>query len=238
MDYSPPGSSIHGDSPGRILEWVAMPSSRGIFPTQWLNPGVPHCKQILYCLSNQGSLRILEWVAYPFFRGSSWPKNRTGVSCTADSLPAELPGKPLASLGHPQSGALGTSGCSRVHHPRTLYPRTLSPCRASSPLEDFLVLEEQASEFNTKSCFLKGKWPGRPASTWHRGESWPWPGLSRSYPWAQKWCGANITSTDSYDCPFSRLLLWTHPLSYQHIPLLLNSMELQNNRRKEWFIND
>ena len=28
-DYSPPGSSVHGDSPGRSIEWVAMPSSRG-----------------------------------------------------------------------------------------------------------------------------------------------------------------------------------------------------------------
>ena len=27
--------------------------------------------------------RILEWVAYPFSRGSSWPKNRTGVFCIA-----------------------------------------------------------------------------------------------------------------------------------------------------------
>ena len=29
MDYSPPGSSIHGDSPSKKTEWVAMPSSRG-----------------------------------------------------------------------------------------------------------------------------------------------------------------------------------------------------------------
>ena len=28
MDYSTPGSSVHRDSPARILEWVAMPSSR------------------------------------------------------------------------------------------------------------------------------------------------------------------------------------------------------------------
>ena len=28
MDYSPPGSSIHGISLERILEWVALPSSR------------------------------------------------------------------------------------------------------------------------------------------------------------------------------------------------------------------
>ena len=29
----------------------------------------------------QGSPRTLEWVAYPFSRGSSWPRNWTGVSC-------------------------------------------------------------------------------------------------------------------------------------------------------------
>ena len=27
--------------------------------------------------------RILEWVACPFSRGSSWPRNRTGISCIA-----------------------------------------------------------------------------------------------------------------------------------------------------------
>ena len=29
MDYSPPGSSVYGILQARILEWVAMPSSRG-----------------------------------------------------------------------------------------------------------------------------------------------------------------------------------------------------------------
>ena len=29
MDCSWPGSSLHGDSPGKNTEWVAMPSSRG-----------------------------------------------------------------------------------------------------------------------------------------------------------------------------------------------------------------
>ena len=29
MDHSPPGSSVHGVLQARILEWVAMPSSRG-----------------------------------------------------------------------------------------------------------------------------------------------------------------------------------------------------------------
>ena len=35
MDYSPPGSSVRGTLPARILEWVALP--QGIFSTQGLN---------------------------------------------------------------------------------------------------------------------------------------------------------------------------------------------------------
>ena len=44
---------------------------------------LPHCRWILYQLSHQGNPRILEWVAYPFSRGSSWPRNWTGISCIA-----------------------------------------------------------------------------------------------------------------------------------------------------------
>ena len=29
MDYSPPGSSVHGILQARILEWIAIPFSRG-----------------------------------------------------------------------------------------------------------------------------------------------------------------------------------------------------------------
>ena len=35
---------------------------QGIFPTQGSNPGLLHCRQILYQLSHQGSPRILEWI--------------------------------------------------------------------------------------------------------------------------------------------------------------------------------
>ena len=37
MGYSSPGSSVHGILKAIILEWVAMPFSRGIFLTQGLN---------------------------------------------------------------------------------------------------------------------------------------------------------------------------------------------------------
>ena len=56
---------------------------QGIFPTQGSNPGLPHCKQILYQMSHKGCLKILGWVAYPFSSSSSRPRNQTEVSCIA-----------------------------------------------------------------------------------------------------------------------------------------------------------
>ena len=52
-------------------------------PTQGLNLGLPHCRQILYQQSQKGSPKILEWVAYPFSSRSSWPRNWIRVSCIA-----------------------------------------------------------------------------------------------------------------------------------------------------------
>ena len=83
MDCSPPGSSVHGDSPGKNTGVGCYALIQGIFPTQGSNPSLPPCRRILYGLSNQGSPRILEWVAYPFPRGSSQPRNWTRVSCIA-----------------------------------------------------------------------------------------------------------------------------------------------------------
>ena len=62
MDHSPPGSSVHGILQTRILEWVAMLSSRG----------------------------------------SSWPRDRTCISCifcfAGEFFTAEPLGKPLLDL--------------------------------------------------------------------------------------------------------------------------------------------
>ena len=78
-------SAVHGILQASIQEWVTS-LLLGIFPAQGLNPGLPHCRQILYQLSHQGSPRILEWTVCPFCSGSSWPRNQTRVSCMAGWL--------------------------------------------------------------------------------------------------------------------------------------------------------
>ena len=91
MDYT-----IHGILQARILEWVAIPFYRGIFPIQGLNPGLPHYRWILYELSHQWNSRILEWVTYHFSSRYSRPRNRVrGPLLQADYLPAELLGRPI-----------------------------------------------------------------------------------------------------------------------------------------------
>ena len=55
MDWSPPGSCVHGFS--RQEYWSGCHSLfQGIFPIQRLNPGLPYYRQSLYHLSLQGSL--------------------------------------------------------------------------------------------------------------------------------------------------------------------------------------
>ena len=57
-DCSPPSASVHGILQARILEWVATPSSKDLLTEGW-NPGLLHCRQILYQLSYEGSPEIL-----------------------------------------------------------------------------------------------------------------------------------------------------------------------------------
>ena len=90
MGCSPPCSSVHGNSPDKNTRVGCCALLQGIFPFQRLNPGLLHCRWILYRLSHQGSPRILEWVADPISRGSSQPGNRTGFCwLQVDSLPDE-----------------------------------------------------------------------------------------------------------------------------------------------------
>ena len=48
------------NSPGQNTGVGSLSLLQGIVPTQGLNPGLPHCRQILYQLSHKGSPGILE----------------------------------------------------------------------------------------------------------------------------------------------------------------------------------
>ena len=63
------------DSSGQNAGVGCLSLLQGIFPTQGSNPGLLHCRWILYQLSHEGSTRILEWVTYAFSNGSSQPRN-------------------------------------------------------------------------------------------------------------------------------------------------------------------
>ena len=60
MDCSLSGSSDHRDSPGKNTAVGCHALLQGIFPTQGSNPGLQHCRRILYILSHKGSPQILE----------------------------------------------------------------------------------------------------------------------------------------------------------------------------------
>ena len=101
MDCSPPGSSVHGDYPSKSTGVGCNALIQRIFPTQGSNSGLLYCRQIFYSLRHQGRPGILEWVAYPFVGGLPDPEIELGSpALQADSLPAELLGKPRTHHTH------------------------------------------------------------------------------------------------------------------------------------------
>ena len=74
------------NSPGQNTGVGSCSLLQGICLTQGLNAGLPHCRQILYQLSHQGSPSMLEWIAHPFSSESYWPRNWTRVSCLTGRL--------------------------------------------------------------------------------------------------------------------------------------------------------
>ena len=66
MDCSLPGSSVYGDSSGKNTGVGCYALLQGIFPTQGLNPGLPHCRRILYRLSHQGNPSFIPTLYLPF----------------------------------------------------------------------------------------------------------------------------------------------------------------------------
>ena len=106
-----PGGPVVKNPPSNAGDevWCLVKKLRSHMPA-WLLKSLQSCTILfdpLDCslpfFSVHGVLtaRLLEWVAMPFCRGSSWPRDRTHVSCvscTADgSFTSEPPGRPQGS---------------------------------------------------------------------------------------------------------------------------------------------
>ena len=114
MDCSPPGSSVHGISRGRILEWVAIP-----LPEDLPNPGIePHLVCLLYC----------RWILYHWVTEAIYIQTHTythiyvsqeeGTTTHSSILAWRLPWTE-------EPGGLQFTGLQRVrHHWSHLAPRT------------------------------------------------------------------------------------------------------------------
>ena len=87
----PHGLYSSWNSPGQNTRVGSLSLLQGIFPTQGLNPGLWHCRWILYQLSHRGSPRILEWEPIPSPEDLPYLGNEPGSpALQVDSLQTEL----------------------------------------------------------------------------------------------------------------------------------------------------
>ena len=64
MDCSRPGSSVHGDSPGKNTGVGCHAVLQGIFPAQGSNPGLLHCRQTWKHTKNYFSANLLNFFSF------------------------------------------------------------------------------------------------------------------------------------------------------------------------------
>ena len=173
---------------------------QGTFPTQGSNPGLPHCRQILYQLSLKGSPGTLEWLAYPFSRGSSKPRNRTGVSCCAGRFYTNWAIR--EALGPHQNGSFCGQG-------------SLGPWILSTFLILIILVQKQHLNIFSVSLFAF-MMPFSPCS--------PLTPLN-ALSWALLQVDLSLSSLQTM--VFPRLLIWSSFLFIQHT--LVNSMVCINS---------
>ena len=127
MDCISPGSSVHGVLQARILDWVAIPFSRGsslprdqtqvswiaggfftIWAIIWKPKGFQREARWKHWLSSLvGSTvhgifqaRMMEWVAISSSRETSWPRNQTYISYVS-CIGRQANSLPLCHMGSP-----------------------------------------------------------------------------------------------------------------------------------------
>ena len=91
----PHGRYSPWNSPGQNTGEDSLCLLQGIFPTQGSNPGLPHCRQILYRLSHREAKEYWSGEPIPSPLDLPYPEIQLGSSALQlDSLPTELLGKP------------------------------------------------------------------------------------------------------------------------------------------------
>ena len=85
MDCSPPGSSVHRDSPGKNTGVGCYALLQGIFPPQGSNPGLLHCRQSLYHLSHH-------------FPAAAAAKSLQSCPPLCDPIDSSPPGSPIPGI--------------------------------------------------------------------------------------------------------------------------------------------
>ena len=93
---SPPGSSVHGDSQAKILEWVAMPSSRGSSqPREWTQVSRIAGRFFIIWDAREAQEYWRVWLIPSPGNLPNPGIEPWSPALQVDSLPAKLPGKPL-----------------------------------------------------------------------------------------------------------------------------------------------
>ena len=85
---------LYRNSPGQNTGVGSLSLLQGIFPTQGSNPGLPHCRQILYQLSHKGSPLLLappKWLACPHWVGSGRTLTFGGLALSNEKGPSGVP---------------------------------------------------------------------------------------------------------------------------------------------------
>ena len=143
MDCSPPGSSIRGILQTRIQERVCHSLLQGIFPTQGSNPGLLHCRQILYQLNQDGKIPSMSWLQQKadlvsLVLPSSKPSSQRHRDQTAHLAPPPKDSE--------QSSNTPADSPLRSFHPQ---PAPCSPCSArgspNAALDSEFGLQQQHS---------------------------------------------------------------------------------------------
>ena len=105
MRCSRPGSLGHGDSPGKDPGVGCHFLLQGIFPTQGSNPGLLHCRQILYHRNHQGNPSYSKGHLPVFFINLYLSKHLFILShylphLSTNHFPCELQSSPLCFHNH------------------------------------------------------------------------------------------------------------------------------------------